>query len=78
MIGFARILLDFKENFDKLWKKIESQFLYFEQDGAPPHNSESNKNLIKKLLGNNYVQYASIFQIWLNQKKISGDILNLS
>ena len=55
--AYAQMLLYFKEDFDKLQEKAEGQ-LYFEQDGATPHTSESNKKLIKKLFGNNLVQNA--------------------
>ena len=51
------MLLSFKEDFDKLQGKSDSP-LYFEQDGATPHTSESNKKLIKKLFGNNFIQNA--------------------
>ena len=53
--AYAQMLLYFKEDFDKLQEKADEQ-LYFEQDGATPHTSESNKNLIKKLFGNNFIQ----------------------
>ena len=53
----AQMLLSFKEDFDKLQGKSDGP-LYFEQDGATPHKSESNKKLIKKLFGNNFIQNA--------------------
>ena len=37
----------YKDNFNKFKKKG----LYFEQDGATPHTSNANKNIIKKLFG---------------------------
>ena len=54
------------EDFDKLQEKSDGQ-LYFEQDGATPHTPESNRNLIKKLFGNNFIQNAEILPIWLIQ-----------
>ena len=64
--AYAQMLLYFKEDFDKLQEKVDEQ-LYFEQDGATPHTSESNKNLIKKLFGNSFIQNAPNSQIWLIQ-----------
>ena len=64
--AYAQMLLYFKEDFDKLQEKADEQ-LYFEQDGATPHTSESNKNLIKKLFEIVLFKMPQIPQIWLIQ-----------
>ena len=55
--AYAQILLYFKEDYDRMKEKMEGE-LYFEQDGATPHTSESNKKLINRLFGNNVLQNA--------------------
>ena len=64
--AYAQMLLYFKEDFDKLQEKADEQ-LYFEQDGATPHTSESNKNLIKNYLEIILFKMPQIPQIWLIQ-----------
>ena len=44
--SYAQILLYYKDNLDKFKERI-----YFEQDGATPHTSATNKALIGKLFG---------------------------
>ena len=53
--AYAQALLFFKEDFDIL-KNNSNKTLYFEQDGATPHTSQSNKFLIKRLFGDNFIQ----------------------
>ena len=55
--AYAQILLYFKEDYDRMKEKMEGE-LYFEQDGATPHTSESNKKLFNRLFGNNVLQNA--------------------
>ena len=57
--AYVQMFLYFKEDFDKLKEKAD-ELLYYEQDGAKQNTSESNKNLIKKLFGNNFIQNAQI------------------
>ena len=53
---YAQALLYFKEDYDTFKKKYHCD-LYFEQDGATSHTSQSNKNLIKELFGKqNFIQ----------------------
>ena len=68
--AYAQALLFFKEDFDQLSKKSNKE-LYFEQDGATPHTSQSNKNLIKELFGANFIQNP------LNSPDIAYPIENL-
>ena len=53
--AYAQALLFFKEDFDFL-KNNSNMNIYFEQDGATPHTSQSNQFLIKKLFGDNFIQ----------------------
>ena len=45
--AYAQTLLYYKDDF----KRFKYPELFFEQDGATPHTSKSNKNLIYSLLG---------------------------
>ena len=45
--AYAQTLLYYKDDF----KRFKNPELFFEQDGATPHTSKSNKNLIYSLLG---------------------------
>ncbi len=45
--AYAQTLLYYKDDF----KRFKNPELFFEQDGATPHTSESNKNLIYSLFG---------------------------
>ena len=45
--AYAQTLLYYKDDF----QQFKNPELFFEQDGATPHTSESNKNLIYSLLG---------------------------
>ena len=53
--AYAQALLFFKEDFDNL-KNNSNMEIYFEQDGATPHTSQSNKFLIQKLFGDKFIQ----------------------
>ena len=54
--AYAQALLYFKEDYDDFKEKYNFA-LYFEQDGATSHTSQSNKNLIKELFGEqNFIQ----------------------
>ena len=53
--AYAQALLFFKEDFDNL-KNNSNMIIYFEQDGATPHTSQSNKFLIQKLFGDKFIQ----------------------
>ena len=46
---YAQILFYFKDDIERL--KSGNNKIYFEQDGATPHTTESNINLIKRLFG---------------------------
>ena len=48
--AYAQALLFFKEDIENFKKKFNCD-LVFEQDGATPHTSQSNKNLITQLFG---------------------------
>ena len=57
--AYAQALLYFKEDYDTFKKKYYCD-LNFEQDGAISHSSQSNKNLIKELFGEqNFIQNPS-------------------
>ena len=47
--SYAQILFYFKDDIERL--KSGNNIIYFEQDGATPHTTESNINLIKRLFG---------------------------
>ena len=53
--AYAQALLFFKEDLENMMEKSGLN-LYFEQDGARPHTSQSNKKLINKLFGKYFIQ----------------------
>ena len=52
--SYSQALEYYKEKYDDFLKKNEK--IYFEQDGAKAHTSQSNLNLIKELFGKNFIQ----------------------
>ena len=50
---YAQAILNYKNDIEELKGKKE---LIFEQDGAPAHTSKSNKALLEKCLGKNWIQ----------------------
>ena len=50
---YAQAILNYKKDIEELKGKKE---LIFEQDGAPAHTSKSNKALLNKCFGENWIQ----------------------
>lgn len=66
--SYAQILMYYKDDFEK----FKTKGLFFEQDGAKPHTSFENKDLIEKLFGN-----SSFIQNPLNSPDIAYPIETL-
>ncbi|MBR4616754.1 MAG: hypothetical protein IKO55_14185, partial [Kiritimatiellae bacterium] len=54
--AYSQALYYYKENYELFFKKNSN--IYFEQDGARAHTSKKNKELIKQLFGDKFIQNA--------------------